>query len=326
MKLADIYGSDTKYVQHIDNYVHHYQRSKYLTPAFDHLMKNPKYVYNGTMFRALAVSSKTIQKSPDVRTMMSMLHNYANKHQHKTIFAWSKIIGNMDSGMVSALIHQTKFQKMSTFGIILTQDAQGLDINELFKNDEYHTDWFIKEQEVLAQMSNDVNLHGFWHGYKIFAVDQFSEFLESIEQVNESATEPNFTRPSDSEEFDEVSFQLKEDKRKRFLPNWVRQAFENLSNEKLFRLKSRRDGDVIHITPEEQKSIGNTGDSWEDSHWKPDSIARVPKLFASGQPITMPTILVNKRTGEKWLLGGHHRLTYNAQKLEKITPCWAIYI
>lgn len=133
-----------------------------------------------------------------------------------------------------------------------------------------------------------------------------------------------FSVPSSSEEYDEVVYQLQQDKEHKFLPSWVRAALQSVSTTKLFQLKSRRDGQIVHIGPTEQKQIGNTGDSWEDSHWKPESIERVPKLFKSGKSITMPTILVNKRTGEKWLLGGHHRLTYNAQVLGNVTPCWAI--
>ena len=331
MKLSDIFGDEAKYVQHIDNYVHYYQRSKYLNAAFAHLMKKPEYVYNGTMFRALSVSTQTILNTPDIRMMTAHMHKYANKHQHKTVFAWSKIIGDMDSGMVSALIHQTKYNKMSSCGIILTQHAEGLDINELFKKDDHHSDWFIKEQEVLAQISNDVNVYGFWIGYKVYPVEEFQKFIQDVKkdsQIHESYTVNNiqFKVPGGSEEFDEVEFQLKSDKEKPFLPNWVRTALTGIENEKLFRLKSRRDGTIINITPEEQLKIGNTGDSWEDSHWKPDSIERVPKLFNAGGPITMPTILVNRKTGEKWLLGGHHRLTYNAQVLKNTTLCWGIKV
>lgn len=181
MKLSDLYGDDAKYVKHIDEYVHHGNRSKYLTAAYNHLMKNPKYVYTGEMYRLLCVSKKLITQTTDVRLMTAKLHQYAQKHEHKTVFAWSKIVGDGSSGALSAVISQTKFNSnMTSFGIILGQNASALDINALFENDDYHTDWYIKEQELLAQMTNDVNLQGFWWRNNTYNIDEFEEFVDDV--------------------------------------------------------------------------------------------------------------------------------------------------
>jgi len=136
----------------------------------------------------------------------------------------------------------------------------------------------------------------------------------------------NFVPPSVDEEHDEVVFQFENDKQSPFLPNWVRKAMKNMQFEKMFKLMNRRNGDIEHITPEQQLNIGNTGDTWENSEWKPESKQRVEQLYKQSSQITMPTLLKNRQTGEYWLLGGHHRLTYNAQILKRVTPCWVINV
>lgn len=187
MKLSDIYGTEAKYVQHIDNYVHHYQRSKYLNQSYNYLIQTGKYTYNGQMFRALGIPRQKLTQAHDTRVLMAMMHNYANKHQHRTIFAWSKIIGDDEHGMMSALRHQMEYTSMPKCGIIITQTAEGLDINDLFKNDSHHKEMFIKEQEVLAPITNDVNLYGFWFGLKTYTVDEFGDFIADVTGMKESA-------------------------------------------------------------------------------------------------------------------------------------------
>lgn len=136
--------------------------------------------------------------------------------------------------------------------------------------------------------------------------------------------ETKWIRPNLNDEYSEVVYQLKSDAKEPFLPEWVRDHMNNLKPKRRFIEYAIHHGIIINITPAEQLEIGNTGDSWEDSNWKADSKIRVEQLFKTNQPIEMPIILLNTSTHEKWLLGGHHRLTYNCQKRNKPTPCFVL--
>lgn len=183
MNLFELYGDDAKYIKHIDEYVHRGTRSKYLNTAFNHLMQKPEYVYTGEMFRAISIPPSVILKTPDVRMMFARMQKYVQKYQHKEVFAWAKKVGNSDEGMMKAVVWQTKLaNNMSYFGLIMTQEYEGLDINELFEIDGQHTEWFAVEEEILAKLSNDVNLHGFWLGHKIYTKEQFKEFVIDVRE------------------------------------------------------------------------------------------------------------------------------------------------
>jgi len=161
---------------HIDNYVHHAIRCGNLTKAIDHYL--PNFAYEGTMYRALALNKKRFD-IPDVRMFLAQLQLYANRHPSTIYYAWSKIIGNRDEGMMSALLSQVNQTSMNTRGIIISQDSIGLDVNKFFENDSYH-DSFKTEQEVLAQMNNTVHLCGFWNNDKLYTVEEFKEFIDDI--------------------------------------------------------------------------------------------------------------------------------------------------
>lgn len=127
-------------------------------------------------------------------------------------------------------------------------------------------------------------------------------------------------------EFDEVEFQYENDKEEHFLPDWVRRTYEAwLKDERSFSTDFSN-GEKYRINNTLYRKIGNTGDSWEDSNWKPESKERVEKMYKEGEAIIMPIILVNSKTGDMWLLGGHHRLTYCIRVLKQPAYVWALLI
>lgn len=149
-----------------------------------------------------------------------------------------------------------------------------------------------------------------------------------IEKLNKKQwiMKPNITLGNITNEYDEVIYQLEADDEERFLPEWVRapyKAWKKDQSEFIRDVKKR--GQVILVNSAQQKRIGNTGDSWEDSNWKPESKERVERLFKDGEIVDSPFILVNN-VGQKWLLGGHHRLTYCTQVLKEIATCWGIHV
>lgn len=169
--------------------------------------------------------------------------------------------------------------------------------------------WFIRERSNRAHDAN----------------------IEQIKKQGWRWMAPYLNSDDIREEHEEVIYQLESDKEQAFLPGWVRDAYKKLQDEETWERTLIKFGRVFNITPRIQKKIGNTGDSWEDSNWKPESKERVEKLFNSGDSknatyIMMPILLHNIHTGDLWLVGGHHRLTYCTQVLKKPAQCFVIDI
>lgn len=120
-------------------------------------------------------------------------------------------------------------------------------------------------------------------------------------------------KPVGTEEHDEVDYQRGE------MSGGMRKQMDKMSSVMGYRSAMRK-AQVKLVSPHEAKTgINNTGENWHSSN---NSVKhrRVQNLFKSGRNITTPVVLHNKTTGEKHLLGGHHRLTYNSQMRNKATP------
>lgn len=126
-----------------------------------------------------------------------------------------------------------------------------------------------------------------------------------------------FVRPRPDEEHDEVLYQLAAHGQEPFLPDTVKAHLEHLHDPENFQAAIRK-GAVRLVSPEDARKIGNTGEDWDDAD--PEKKQRVSQLFRQGDPVTMPIVLHDAKTGSKWLLAGHHRLTYNSQVRRDATP------
>lgn len=159
-------------------------------------------------------------------------------------------------------------------------------------------------------------------------LDKILNAMKPYQDPNSTKQTNKFTKPKSGEEHDEILHQLEEDKRKPFLPNWVRKAMTKMVDPKKFDTYQWKHSGTSYLKPTDK--IENSA-SWNDLD--PEKKKKVQELYKSGAKITMPTILTrrvwdsdNPGEYERWLLGGSHRLAYNRDVQKKVTPVFEIRV
>lgn len=140
----------------------------------------------------------------------------------------------------------------------------------------------------------------------------FSQFLAEKSKPRKI----NWIPPNPDDEHHEIDYQLKNTAN---APDWVRSRLNQLSNADEFN-RAIQSGTPKKLSRSRIKRTGNTGDTWKNTlNWtEPEKAKRTPTLFRSGNPVQRPILLQHpKKSNERWLIGGHHRITYASNKLRK---------
>jgi hypothetical protein len=135
----------------------------------------------------------------------------------------------------------------------------------------------------------------------------FKEYI--LEERHESVS----WIPPNSDEHDEVEYQLRGHRQKPFLPDWVANRLNELSDRGNWN-KAMRKGKTVDFTRQTLQQVNNT-DHWQNVN--KDKQKRVLQMFKQHKDIEMPIILRNPTTGEHHLIAGNSRASYSTQILNK---------
>lgn len=136
------------------------------------------------------------------------------------------------------------------------------------------------------------------------------------------AVSVNWTKPNFDLEHQEVLYQLTSHQEDEFLPNWVAERLQELSDKKAW-MKAQQRGKVKLLNMRDVRAAGNTGDRWLSV--EPDAKKRRSKtLYGADKTVEMPIYLENPQTRELWLISGHHRSTFVTQVLGKPISAFVI--
>ena len=118
----------------------------------------------------------------------------------------------------------------------------------------------------------------------------------------------NWTEPNSDKEHHEVHYQLAQHKEDPYLPDWAHKRLKQLQN------KNEWDKAIVNgkrkvYTRSDVKNTNNTGDEWKEIE-KDQKKRRAPTLYGKNKKVERSIILRNPKTGERHLIGGHHRASY----------------
>ena len=171
----------------INSYVGDYQgRPEHVQRAYDILMKNPKFVYEGDMYRVLIYGTEVFKNISDTRMLLAKLQRYEQKHKDP-IQSWSKTIEGMREALYvnaeSGLYDDTADLNV---GVVFKQTHRGLDVVPVLETlpdlSVVYMSTHHAEQEVLATMRN-VEIYGFFDQGGIH--QDFRKFLQRIQRYRD---------------------------------------------------------------------------------------------------------------------------------------------
>lgn len=140
----------------------------------------------------------------------------------------------------------------------------------------------------------------------------FSDFLSEAYQGKINWTDPNADK-----EHDEVHYQLAQHEQDPHLPDWVHNRLKQLKNKNEWN-KAIANGKPKVYSRNDVRNTNNTGDRWKDVE-KDQKKRRAPTLYGSDKKVERSIILKNPKTGERHLIGGHHRVTYVTDVMKRPT-------
>lgn len=139
-----------------------------------------------------------------------------------------------------------------------------------------------------------------------------------LEFINESYTgKISWTAPDADKEHGEVHHQLASHNESPFLPDWAHKRLQQLKDKNEWN-KAIGSGKRKIYTRSDIKNTGNTGEEWKDVE-KDKKKRRAPTLYGKDKKVERSIVLKNPETGERHLLGGHHRATYVTGVLKRPT-------
>lgn len=125
----------------------------------------------------------------------------------------------------------------------------------------------------------------------------------------------NWSPPNAEFEHHEVHYQLNQHDEHNHLPDWVHKRLKQLANKREWH-KAMNNGQTKTYTRKDVENTNNTGDRWKDVEADAKK-RRARKLYGPDKKVERPIILKNPSTGERHLIGGHHRVTYSTQVLNQ---------
>lgn len=125
----------------------------------------------------------------------------------------------------------------------------------------------------------------------------------------------NWTTPDADAEHHEVHYQLAQHEDDPYLPDWVHKRLNQLKDRGEWN-KAMKNGKTKSYSRNDVRNTNNTGDKWSDVE-KDAKKRRAPTLYGKDKKVERPIILKNPETGERHLVGGHHRATYVTDVLKR---------
>lgn len=128
----------------------------------------------------------------------------------------------------------------------------------------------------------------------------------------------NWTKPSADKEHDEVHYQVaqhEEDPENSNLPDWAHKRLKQLKDKNEWN-KAMKNGKRKVYSRNDVMNTNNTGDRWKDVE-NDEKKRRAPTLYGKDKKVERPIVLRNPETGERHLIGGHHRMTYSTDVMKR---------
>lgn len=141
----------------------------------------------------------------------------------------------------------------------------------------------------------------------------FRAFITDLDEAYSGAI--NWAHPNADKEHDEVHYQLASHEEHPFLPDWAHKRLAQLKDKGEWN-KAIKNGKPKSYSRNDVRNTNNTGDKWGDVE-KDEKKRRAPTLYGKDKKVERPIILKNPETGERHLVGGHHRATYVTDVLKK---------
>ena len=127
----------------------------------------------------------------------------------------------------------------------------------------------------------------------------------------------NWIKPNADAEHDEVHYQLASHSESPFLPDWAHKRLTQLKDKGEWN-KAIKNGKTKVYSRNDVKNTNNTGDKWSEVE-KDGKKRRAPTLYGKDKTVQRSIVLKNPETGERHLVGGHHRATYVTDVLKRPT-------
>lgn len=139
-----------------------------------------------------------------------------------------------------------------------------------------------------------------------------------LEFTNESYTgKINWSAPDADKEHGEVHHQLAAHEEDPHLPDWVHKRLTQLKDKGEWN-KAMNNGKRKVYTRKDIRNTNNTGEEWKDVE-KDGKKRRAPTLYGKDKTVERSIVLKNPETGERHLVGGHHRATYVTNVMKRPT-------
>lgn len=122
-----------------------------LGAAVDLIIHNhKKYTYTGTLYRVIKIDVDNFMKTPDMRLILSKLHEYDQQKQNKRHFSWAKTKNKVVEFFTD---DDDKFH--GSVGLFFKQTNTGVDVTKVVgKDDDFD------EKEVICTIENNMHLIG----------------------------------------------------------------------------------------------------------------------------------------------------------------------
>lgn len=174
MKLMEIVGGEQQAIAVVHKYTNEMVVTDQLSKAVALLMGNPRYVYDGIMYRTVFLPTETLQSLNPT----ALLHHIIN-YGGNSVSAWAKT----KAGMKLAVYHEIDSGNVVHNGAVtISRRGRGLDINQLGSREEF----FEREGEVLCTDYMGAKIVGYGAGGDIctYRPNQYAEFIQELVQLD----------------------------------------------------------------------------------------------------------------------------------------------
>lgn len=125
----------------------------------------------------------------------------------------------------------------------------------------------------------------------------------------------NWVKPDASDEHNEVHYQLTAHSESPFLPDWAHKRLSELKDKHEWN-RAINSGKIVNYSRQKVENTGNTGERWSSIENDSKKL-RAPTLYGANKKVQRPIVLKNPKTGDRYLIAGHHRISYVTGVLNK---------
>lgn len=181
MKLQEIHENSKPHaLKDVIHYSEENVRSATLKDSMDLLIQDERLVYQGPMYRTIALPGQQFQDSFDLRQLHLQVQRYMKEAKRAHYQAWSYSLKGMQQAVKTNAEHEV-YADVEGWNIspVLKQNGKGVNVEAVFEaaNQDY---WLRGEDEVFAQWTESVEIYGFLWGLrdqKFYPVDRINEML-----------------------------------------------------------------------------------------------------------------------------------------------------